>query len=230
MRDRAHCLQPGRSDGRLGPAPDAAAVDTFDVEVELERAELAQLLDRALGLLPPPTRTALVEKYIRESPQAEIAARLGVSEGAVEVRLHRGKLALRRLLATELRQDAIACGVAPRDSEDWREARIWCPLCGQRRLSGRLTSDGSFFALRCPGCCPTPDSYVAHADGLPHIFAGVTAYRPALTRLKTWAQDYYRRALAEGTVLCSGCGRPLPVRRSLPGNHDDQLAPPSCRT
>ncbi|MBI3971765.1 MAG: sigma-70 family RNA polymerase sigma factor [Chloroflexi bacterium] len=66
------------------------------MELELERAELADLLDRAMALLPPETRLVLVERLIEQIPQAEVALRLGLSEGAVEARLHRGKLALRR--------------------------------------------------------------------------------------------------------------------------------------
>ncbi|HSH83264.1 MAG TPA: sigma-70 region 4 domain-containing protein, partial [Herpetosiphonaceae bacterium] len=61
-----------------------------------------------LALLPPTTRSALVARYVLELPQAEISSRLGVSEGAVEARLHRGKLALRRVLAAELREEAAA--------------------------------------------------------------------------------------------------------------------------
>jgi RNA polymerase sigma factor (sigma-70 family) len=69
--------------------------DELDVEVELERHELAQLLDRALALLPPVTRQIQIESYVEESPQAEVATRLRLSEGAVAMRLRRGKLALR---------------------------------------------------------------------------------------------------------------------------------------
>ena len=37
--------------------------DEIDVEVELERHERAQLLDRALALLPPVTRQILIASY-----------------------------------------------------------------------------------------------------------------------------------------------------------------------
>jgi RNA polymerase sigma factor (sigma-70 family) len=42
--------------------------DDFDVEIELEREELASLLDRALAFLPPTTRAVLIARYIHESP------------------------------------------------------------------------------------------------------------------------------------------------------------------
>ncbi|MEO7001577.1 MAG: RNA polymerase sigma factor, partial [Ktedonobacterales bacterium] len=59
------------------------ADDGADFTLALERYELATLLDRALGLLPTETRAALVASYVDELPQAEVAARLGVSEGAL---------------------------------------------------------------------------------------------------------------------------------------------------
>ena len=46
----------------------------------LQDVELIDLLDRALALLPPETRDALVQHYVDELPQAEIARRLGASE------------------------------------------------------------------------------------------------------------------------------------------------------
>src|SRR5690242_17372406 len=41
--------------------------DEFEVEVELERDDLARLLDRALALLRPDLREVLVRRYIEES-------------------------------------------------------------------------------------------------------------------------------------------------------------------
>jgi hypothetical protein len=65
-----------------------------------------------------------------------VALALGLSEGAVEARLHRGKLALRRLLTTELREDAAAYGLVAPERGAWQATRIWCLVCGQRRLWG----------------------------------------------------------------------------------------------
>ena len=82
--------------------------DDFDLEAELERKELAELLDRALALIPPPTRDVLVARYIEETPQKEVARRLGISERTVGVRLQRGKLYLRRMLTGTLIAEAAA--------------------------------------------------------------------------------------------------------------------------
>lgn len=128
----------------------------FDVEIELERGELATLLDRALALLPEPTRAALIERYIHESPLAEVAARLGVSEDAVTKRIERGKLTLRTLLTTDpaLRPGTAAYAAADAGAREWQETRIWCTRCGERRLHGRFVSggDSATFRLRCPRC------------------------------------------------------------------------------
>src|SRR5215216_1320218 len=59
---------------------DASPADQVDIEVELERAELVELLDRALALLPPETRDVLIQRYVHESTHAEIAARFGLSD------------------------------------------------------------------------------------------------------------------------------------------------------
>ncbi|MBA3310894.1 MAG: RNA polymerase sigma factor [Nocardioidaceae bacterium] len=104
--------------------------DEADVEVELERTELIDLLDRALALLPPTTRDVLVDRYVHESPHAEIAARLGISADAVSMRLSRGKIVLRRLFQSQLREEAVAFGLVDESDRNWRETRVWCVDCG----------------------------------------------------------------------------------------------------
>jgi Sigma-70, region 4 len=130
---------------------DERLADDFDLEMELERDDLARLLDRALALLPAETREILIQKYIEESPQADVARRLGLTEGAVEARLQRGKLALRRVLTTDLRDEAVAYGLIASSDAGWQETRIWCADCGERRLLGRFGEAGDLH-LDCPSC------------------------------------------------------------------------------
>lgn len=123
------------------------------LEIELERDELAMLLDRALGLLPTVTRDVLIAHFIEERPYAEIAARLGLSEGAVTVRIHRGKLALRSLLAgPELVAAAGVFGISPVVAGEWRQTRIVCPFCGRHSLLMRQDQGGGLW-YRCAGSC-----------------------------------------------------------------------------
>ena len=189
--------------------------DDFDLEVELERAELATLLDRALALLPPETRAVLVQKYVEGSPYAEIAANLGLNENAVAVRAHRGKLAFQRILTNELRTDAAAFGLLNDESESWTETRLWCLQCGNHRLAGRFdrTSTAGVFVLRCPGC--SDGDVTTHVDfALPFFAAAVgnvKTYKPAYTRILTSVNDYCREALADGSAPCLVCGHAIDI-------------------
>jgi RNA polymerase sigma factor (sigma-70 family) len=186
---------------------EAEPADDFDVEIELERHELAGLLDRAMAALSPETRQVLVERFVAESPQAETARRLGLSEGAVAMRLQRGKLALRRILVTAYPQVAADHGLRLTRADDhWRTTRIWCPMCGRQRLRGILIQRLGVFRLHCPDCGPLNNS---QSLGL---FVGATGYRGALNNLLGWAHWLYRHSLVYRTVPCPGCGRDLIIR------------------
>ena len=103
----------------LAPIEDTPGED--DVEMELERDELAELLDRALELLPVDARALLIAHYIEGLPQTEIARRLGVQPGTIAVRLHRGRFALRRVRSMPLAAGwATACRCCT-----GRRAAIW---------------------------------------------------------------------------------------------------------
>jgi RNA polymerase sigma-70 factor (ECF subfamily) len=206
--------------------------DDFDLEIELERSELADLLDRAMSLLPANTRTALVEKYMEETPLAEIGARMGLSEGAVAVRLHRGKLALRRLLANELSEEAIAYGLVDIWNIDWQETRIWCPSCGRRRAMHSHTLKNRYgrFVLHCPDCFPAfPDMAltVTHTDiwnaGIQEVLEGVRSTRAVMSRMMAWVDSYYMPRLAGRMVPCLGCGDMLPFDLEIPERYAPTL-------
>src|SRR4051812_31666257 len=115
-----------RSNRRAGRQPLLLLEESPELDAELERAELLELLDRALSVLPAGTRDALVQRYVDDAPHAEIAARLGVSEDAVSMRLARGKTLLRRMLAAELGRGG---------DFEWRGARGWCGPGGRRKLA-----------------------------------------------------------------------------------------------
>jgi RNA polymerase sigma factor (sigma-70 family) len=196
--------------------------DELDVEVELERHELAQLLDRALALLPPVTRQILIESYVEESPQAEVAARLRLSEGAVAMRLHRGKLALRRVLATNLAPEAAAYGLIDEATQEWHETRIWCSSCGQRRYMGAFNQRTGDLVLRCPACRYSGVNLSLAERGEP--LRGGKGHRSVLFRLMACADRYFRYALAHGTIPCGTCGHPVPSRMGMP-----DYIPPAIR-
>jgi RNA polymerase sigma-70 factor (ECF subfamily) len=184
-------------------------VDTTDIDVELERGALVELLDRALALLPPETRAVLIQRYVEDSPYAEIAARLGLSEDAVAMRISRGKLALRRVLTTKLIGDAAAFGLVDPSAIAWQATHIWCPLCGSYQLQGQLDPAAGLLGLRCPGC-NQPDRPLVSSG--PSEALPVKTYKPALARLLAWIHDYYLVQASAGSVRCLRCGRRVPLR------------------
>lgn len=205
----------------LEPSPEAASVTTdpvadFDLEVALERSELITLLDRALGLLPAETRGLLIQHFVEELSQAELAARLGMTSGAVAVRLHRGKLALRQTLITDFRDEAILFGLVAPTQAAWSATRIWCPLCGQNRLLGQFDHAKGELQLCCPGCNDLQNEYERISYSQLPCLRGIKAYKPAMTRVLACTYDYHFKKSNAGIVPCLHCGRPQPLRIGSP--------------
>jgi RNA polymerase sigma factor (sigma-70 family) len=187
------------------------ALSADDFVHDLERAELATLLDHALALLPGDLRQALIAHYVEELPQNEIAARLGISQGTLAVRLHRGRLRLQRIFATDLRDEAAVFGLDAAPVPDWQETRLWCYHCGQQRLRVRFDRERNQLLVHCPACGPQIDHQTT-------VIAGARSYRAALERIIIWTDAYYTPAIAEGAARCMGCGRMAPVRLGDPAS------------
>jgi RNA polymerase sigma-70 factor (ECF subfamily) len=77
-------------------------------EVEVLRLELRAEILAALQQLPPARREAIVLRDIEGSSYGDIAAATESSEGAVRVRVHRGRQQLQSLLAPYLEEAAPA--------------------------------------------------------------------------------------------------------------------------
>lgn len=187
-----------------------------DVECDLEHDELALLLDRAMALLPARTRDILIARFIDDLTHSEIAQRLKLNEATVKVRIHRGKITLRRVLTTQFAADLGAYGfVAP--NEGWQETRIWCSSCGASRLLMRLSDASDRIKFRCPGC--SPDSRVTTTEyplTNPHLDALIGKLRRPATILglgAAWCAAYLRQAPPDTVVPCSRCGRSVAIRR-----------------
>ncbi len=213
--------------------------DEIDLEVELDRHELATLLDRALSLLPAETGQMLIEHYIRESSHNEIAAKLNLKPGTVAVRLQRGKLTLQKLLRTRFKEESLAFGLIRQEAVNWEETNLWCLNCGHSRLLGRFQKN-EVFALRCPQCDPEPHQIMAGMDLSQPYYANllgtIKTYKPAYTRLLTALAPLYRQALRSHDTACPVCGHPLHVNRTGPtkshqytqGSHQFHLHCPAC--
>jgi RNA polymerase sigma-70 factor (ECF subfamily) len=187
--------------------------DDYDLAIELERNELVELLDRALAMLPPESREVLVERYVRESPHAVIAERLGLTEAGVAKRLERGRLRLKRLLSTHLLQESASHGLTERLYDDWQETSIWCPVCGERRLLG-LWTPGSRLWLICKPCLDLPVSLYSDG-GSAELFRGVRGYRAAEFQILEHHWQRFEHGVAGRTVRCRGCNTAVPYRIGL---------------
>lgn len=179
-----------------------------DIELELERSELVSLLDRALARLTPDVRQALIQKYVEESPHAEIAKRLGLSEGAVAMRIHRGKLALRRLLTTTFAAEATDYGVED-STDDWKQLRQWCPHCGKQRLIVRYDAQQHELSVRCPGCTSDAGRFLILSN---HIVNPFKSYWPLLTKIMSSSRRLYSTHVARAPITCGRCAAKMLIR------------------
>jgi len=75
---------------------------SVDLEVDAERRELREIIDRGIQQLDPDTRAVVILRDVEQFSAGEAAAILEMSESALKARLHRGRLLLRRYLAEVL--------------------------------------------------------------------------------------------------------------------------------
>ncbi len=193
----------------------ASDLNADDLGEALERQDLHTLLDRALAYLPAGTRELVERCYLEEQPQPEVAARLGLSLGALEARLHRARKQLRHVLSGELHAEAEAFGLLlnAATGAGWHETRLWCMACGLSRLHGRfeLVADGDVnLHLRCPGC-----AFEVNSGGFVPL-EGMRSFRPALKRMWRQVTPYVSRGLIEGSATCPRCGACQSVRLAGP--------------
>jgi RNA polymerase sigma factor (sigma-70 family) len=179
----------------------------------LEKEELAELLERALRLLPPETREALVAAYVDELGPTEIGRRLALSPAAVSMRLTRGRARIRELLETDLADEPLASVWVTRHGVAWRATRLPCPACGRGSMSMRRDPRAGVVELRCDRCEPADVSASWRLDNPvlePHL---TTVRRPSAVvgRMAAWAQSWWPDAIAGGRVACTRCGHDVPV-------------------
>lgn len=74
-------------------------------EAALAEGQLRKIVREKIDALPENYRTVLMLRDIEEMSGAEAAEALGITEGAVKVRLHRARAALKRLLEPVYREE-----------------------------------------------------------------------------------------------------------------------------
>jgi RNA polymerase sigma factor (sigma-70 family) len=203
----------------LGDAPALEIADGIDIEFELERSELADLVERALDALPLETRMVLRALYIEDRPHAEVAEQLGVSEGAVAMRALRGKEAVRTHLAGELANEAQTFGLPCTQAARPLPSRIWCPFCGTARLTYRTSAAGTDIEFNCSAC------RTLTSDRSAWYLPEVRGPRRSLTRMQREAHRYFRSALADGRAICVCCGRQATLESTLPPEYEGRTMP-----
>ncbi|HUN86198.1 MAG TPA: sigma-70 family RNA polymerase sigma factor [Terracidiphilus sp.] len=92
------------TDEQTGDYTPAILTSWREIPLEaLEREELGAILRRAINGLPEIYRNVVLLRDIEEMDIRETAAALGISEGAVKVRLHRARAMLQKELAPQLK-------------------------------------------------------------------------------------------------------------------------------
>jgi len=200
----------------LGEEAFAEPGDALDLEAELERAEMAELVDKALGALPPASREAMSQRYLDDLSVAEIARRTASSPDAVSMRLTRGKAHLRRSLAGDLRPEAESLGFMLRPAHAWTHTRVHCTQCGVGTLLMRVERAPGTIAFRCPRCDPNPSAraieYQLANPAFAHLLKGLVRPSAILRRAAEWSSAYYGHGLQTGHVACTQCGTRLPLQ------------------
>jgi RNA polymerase sigma factor (sigma-70 family) len=214
LRTRETLLQPSESesDDESTLATQLADPDSFDPTEELSRHDMVLLLDRALGYLSPGSRTAVEQHYLAEVPQRELAARMGLSLSALEARLHRARGQMLHALSHDLREDALALGLAilPADVIGWRKTQITCILCGRVRMQGMfepMAGGRINMRLRCPACQTDEISTLGFVD-----LANARTFLPATKKTIYQIGQVILDALASGrtgriVIQCQICQR-----------------------
>jgi RNA polymerase sigma-70 factor (ECF subfamily) len=117
-RKRLRKAKTAREDSLDEPAEESAGdytpavlTDWREIPLEaLERKELKEKLQEAVGLLPEKYREVFVLRNIQELNQEETAAALGINVTLVKVRLHRARMMLQKTLVPYLKSQAPARG------------------------------------------------------------------------------------------------------------------------
>ena len=96
-RNEALRLAERRQRRRASEVPDERP-DLHACESGIDRAIDSVATEQALSMLRPEERALIHLRYVEDLTQGQVAARLGVPEGTVKVRLHRVRGRLRRLM------------------------------------------------------------------------------------------------------------------------------------
>ncbi len=185
-----------KNDSAVFDLADPLAIDPVE---ELERQDMQVLIERALGYLSQGARELVELCYLAELPQREVAQRLDMSLGALELKLHRARRQLRQVLNNELRTDAAELGLLLDEDEamSWQETRQWCWMCGKQRLRGKFERRPSgvvALRLRCPTCSRHSECDILNTGDWP-VVEQMRSFRPAIKQALLTCSAYHTAVL-----------------------------------
>ena len=223
-RERSHITLLPRAeldDEAADPAWEAAsfAAEQDDPLKQMEHAEVAALLGQALATLPATTRALTLASAAMST--SELARAFGLTEGAVRVRLYRGRQALRRALGGELREQAEALDLALPSAPTWTVSRIWCPFCGVGHLRYYVDRATGNFAFHCTDGCK--GTAVAGRANNSELVRQVSSPKSLVTRHCLELATAYREALAGVAQRCY-CDTPVTFAARFPDAGDSGMA------
>lgn len=231
---RNRCRHWLRERGRSAKPPVEPGSDLDEPSDLLESQDVRRVLWRALGELPEETRKVLVWRFLEELPHAEIARRTGLSEGAVWMRVRRGRERLRQLLLDNDPARPAALGLASGDG--WRETDLWCTGCGRQRLIAY--HHGTDLRVDCPGCSAERGRRAVHIRSLPTDRVLDLDLTPTgdlesqIDQLRERLHACVGAGVLGLRVRCTDCLASAPVRLHTyePGVHEVQVDCPRCGT
>lgn len=180
-----------------------------EILTNLDRVEITNLLEQAMDTLPPITREVLVQKYVENLRPKEIADRLGLNSGVVNVRMHRGKAMLRHFLLSD---DAYMDKLGLTVSEGSEQTNIWCYLCGKSRLQGTVSIVQGMkrVTYECMNGCAQNPVVVAMGWGT-KMLGESKGYRRMLDSIIQKSTEMYLLGQKRGYIDCTRCGLPAPL-------------------
>jgi len=158
-------------------------------EMQVEIADMATAVRRAVALLPQGQRAAVLLYYLSGLSYEEVAATLGIAVGAVKTRLHKARRALRTHVGAAYRE-----GMPMEDSLTTHH----CLLCGAANADVHRMVAGANGTAICDACVERCTAIITELDGAPIryicAFCGKT-------------NDQVRRMVtgAAGSTICDAC-------------------------
>lgn len=162
---RSFCIKARRGQHPTRSIEDAPAAELVDPaprpDARTHAREIGEALSRALAVLPPDQREALVLRDVEGLSAEQAAEVVGVEVGALKSRLHRARMALRTELAGVLETtDAEPCPELARELTAYAGAEIDQATCVQ--IENHLARCG-----RCADACDALQRTVSLCRRLP---------------------------------------------------------------